>query len=391
MAYKANFDLFSFENKVRYRFTDGFDQKQYQIAVGSIARELRQILLPGQNAPVQDEVFPEWLESVRNYLGVYDLSRFEKIKAFKSAIDTMTREDKRTDSMHFALPIHYRLHMPVEPNSDILRDKLDRSVFDGKTFMEAFGSPVFEIDPDVYDEPPPMAAPMSHPGYLTAMQVRERLEQDADDSIWLNPHNHYTLPLQQRKIEKGRLTSFVESKGMFRVLPVIAPSGAGKTRLVSEWMRDYSPKTNPESIWEAGFLSTDQDDQARNPVPWQTWKIKKNTLIVIDYTYAFDAVLKAVANSAINRASGREFKVRLIVIDHVMPKVLQEDFFWHQVASSKRIADQFQTGYLAPELTLKASGNKSEMLCKIIETSALVGTSNREDISHQVQDAVAHL
>ena len=389
MAYKTNFDLSVFETEVRKSFRDGFERKDYQEAVGRISRRIRDTLMDGKNSPARELGFPEWFEPVRKYLGDYSETTFEKATSFQSAIDTMCNRD--TDSMHFALPIHYRLHMPEEPNNTLLRDKLDRFVFDGETFEEAFGRPVFELDPDVYDEPAPMAAPMRHPGYITAKEAHDALERDADDSIWLNPHNHYTLPLQEREGEKARLTRFVTSEAMFRVLPVIAPSGAGKTRLVSEWMRDYSAKTNPESVWEAGFLSSDQNDQARNPDPWKVWEIKKHTLIVIDYTYAFDEVVKAITERAIHRAEGREFKVRLIVIDHVMPQVLHDDFLWGGVASGKRQTDHFNAAYLEPELRLTAAGDKSEMLSQIIESSARVGLPDGTDISQQVKEAMDHL
>ncbi|MBO9466717.1 hypothetical protein J7443_15850 [Tropicibacter sp. R15_0] len=186
-----------------------------------------------------------------------------------------------------------------------------------------------------------------------------------------------------------RLTQFAESDGPFRVMPVIAPSGAGKTRLISEWMKHYSAKANQFSKWEAGILTSDLNVAARDPEPWSNWDIKKDTLIVIDYTYAFDEVVKAIAERAVNRSHRHGFKVRLIVIDHVMPKVLHEDFFWRGLAGGPRSSDRFQADFLERELRLEPEDDNSDMLRKIIAAAAKA--SGVEASDRAVSNALSHL
>jgi len=392
MSRTHNFTLSEFENKIRDAFRDDFDSDEYQQRAGFVAEDARDHFFKDKgDYRGRASNFPEWLKPIGEHRGGYDETEFERNrKRFKyTAIDSMKRD--KSNALHFAVMLHYRLHWGQDDKSIELAARLDKLIFDQKTFETTHTKPVFVYDPDYYTEPPPMAAPMTHPEYITAKSAREALEDNSEDSIWLNPHNHFTLPLEDREAEKTRLTQFVRQEGMFRVLPVIAPSGAGKTRLISEWMRTYSQKTNPETTWEAGLLSSDQNNQARNPEPWKTWNIKKHTLIVIDYTYAFDEVVKAIAKSAINRADGRDLKVRLIVIDHVMPKVLQDDFLWQGMVNSKRGADYFRSSYLERELELKSAGDKSAMLRKIIAAAARVGVRDAPENDAMISEALKQL
>ncbi|MEL6415733.1 MAG: ankyrin repeat domain-containing protein, partial [Pseudomonadota bacterium] len=392
MAYKKNFTLQEFADQLRRLAGKSLDDEKYQVAAGLKARKAASKFLDGETVEEKTNNIPKWLECVRGFLGEFPEAEFERVTEKFNYNRTEYLIGKKSKGLNSALILHYRLHMYHLPDDLKLAEELDKEIIPGqKTFQAVVGKPVFEYDlREVYDAPP-MNAPMSHPGYISSENVRRILKKDADDSIWLNPYNHSTLTLEGREEEMKRLTRFAEQDGMFRVLPVIAPSGAGKTRLISEWMRRYSPKTNLETKWEAGILSSDDNQNARDPKPWSEWEITRNTLIVIDYTYAFDEVVRAIAERAIHRKDGRNFKVRLIVIDHVMPKMLQDDFLWQKVASSKRIADQFRSAYLEPELILKSAGDKSKMLGKIITASAKVGGRDLSEHSQIIKDALAEL
>ena len=103
----------------------------------------------------------------------------------------------------------------------------------------------------------------------------------------------------------------MNAKGDFLILPVIAPSGAGKTRLLNQWLcKKVSTK-----IWDAGFL---KDTDAK---PWIDWKPERNTLIVIDYVFKFRAAIHAIVESAEKPVSA---KVRLILADHIFPDDLED-------------------------------------------------------------------
>jgi len=381
MSFLPVYSLSEFEKAVIVRLEDDELRYKYQRMAGLVARNVRERFppVPDKKSNAEEKVvhFPEWLNPISSFLGSYDKERFnsERTNFNANTIHTMANKSTLVNSVGYALLLHYRLHMSTKTADLEDAARLDRVVFGGKTFEEAVGDPVFVHEPDHYEEPPPMSAPMAHPQYLTAKEGRELLEKNPAHSGWLSPHNHYTIPLEGRKAEFKRLTKFAEGdEAPFRVLPIIAPSGAGKTRLVSEWMRRYSAVTNPETEWEAGFLTSENQDNARDPEPWKEWEIVKHTLIVIDYTYAFDEVVQAIAARAIKRPAGPRFKVRLIVIDHVMPTLLRDDFFWGKVAGGKRASlDLFEARYLEKELVLKSEQDDSSMLRKIIAAAGSVG------------------
>ena len=384
MFFKENFTFAEFNEKIRFQVKGSIGGQKYQEEAGRIAAEARDRFFRSERkAESRAKHFPTWLAAIEPYLGDFPADEFRQTrdKFNNNTIDTL-KNKSGVDTVHYAVALHYRLHMYYGAEDRELADDLDREVFSRSTFEAAVGEPVFTFEADSYYDPPPMEAPMSHPPYISAKQAEDALAADADHSIWLSPHNHFTIPLKGREKETARLDVFMRHDAPFRILPIIAPSGAGKTRLISEWMKPYSARFDPETKWEAGFLVSDRNEHARDPEPWKTWEIKKDTLIVIDYTYAFDEVVKAIADRALGRTEGRQLKVRLIVVDHVMPKVLQDDFLWGRIAGGNRAAlDRFQATYLDKELPLEAEDDASAMLRSIIAAAARVG-------GHEVHDSV---
>ncbi len=132
---------------------------------------------------------------------------------------------------------------------------------------------------------------------------------DINQEIDLNPCNHHSIKLFDRETEIQQLNEFLNGKKNFSFLFMIAPSGAGKTRLATEWMR-----TNvDEEKWHAGFVYEHSRDILKQ---WQDWKPTCDTLIVIDYIYRFKDIVNLVIKKG---ASEEKYRIRLIIIDHVLP------------------------------------------------------------------------
>lgn len=165
------------------------------------------------------------------------------------------------------------------------------------------------------------SAPFKWPAYVLKQEAKnadKELKEGRGEATWLNPHNHYSIPLEGRKREIEILDDFIKKDAPFLKTFIIAPSGAGKTRLVSQWMRKLvaDPSAEREGFekriegWDAGFV------ESRKKEPWEDWQPTSDTLIVIDYTYNYDDVIKAIADKA---KQNHGFKIRLLILDHVKP------------------------------------------------------------------------
>lgn len=249
----------------------------------------------------------------------------------------------KQSNIDFYIAIYYRFHAVLDDMT--FADAIDTEVF-GELLREQ-GQPVFARD----TKP---TAPFIHPPYVSESYVRQRLERDPTDGIWLNPHNHHFIKLSGREKEKAHLDAFMARKEGFLICPVIAPSGAGKTRLISEWMKPYVPSVSATD-WDAGFVAS------RDPKPWtkHEWTIERDTLIVIDYTFAYTQVVKEIAQRA--RADGTGRKIRLIVIDHIFPKDLFDDVFWQGLYQTRSIMEGHHHE-LYPALEIQPEGSQSELL-----------------------------
>ncbi|MEL6467964.1 MAG: ankyrin repeat domain-containing protein [Pseudomonadota bacterium] len=168
-------------------------------------------------------------------------------------------------------------------------------------------------------------APLSRPRYIPEDVART---EDPASAVWLNPHNHHSLPLKGRKAETELLNEFVNADEQFLITAVIAPSGAGKTRLVSQWSRPYIEGDKSQD-WDAGFVTIPDEDQWNE----ENWTPTRNTLIIIDYTYTFGVVIGAIMQRFEKGVPGN-LKIRLLVLDHVLPEKLHLDLAWKDGVSS---------------------------------------------------------
>ncbi|MEO1407477.1 MAG: hypothetical protein AAFV54_13450, partial [Pseudomonadota bacterium] len=209
-------------------------------------------------------------------------------------------------------------------------------------------------------------APFRWPPHVEREQA---ISENADVDVWLNPHNHHSIPLEGRKNERQLLEEFVnDDRHALSICELIAPSGAGKTRLVSEWMRGYMAKYQ-ENGWDAGFV------ESRDPGPWEEWVPKNDTLIVIDYTYNFDAVVDVLIDRFERNAPKR---VRLLLLDHVKSRDRQMD-----LALPERVRDgQFLQGaaglyFKASPVTLEPEPDDSLLLRHVIVCAVDPNTENK--------------
>ena len=161
--------------------------------------------------------------------------------------------------------------------------------------------------------------PFEKPQYVSEELA---FKENPANAAWLNPHNHYSIPLVGRERETNLLDEFMTSSEPFKIAALVGPSGAGKTRLVSERSRQYF-EGDKSGIWDAG-LAKNTDAHLWNA---DNWKPSRNTLIVVDYTYSFASVIGLLIDRFKNKAP---HKIRLLVLDHVLPERLHEDIAWRQ-------------------------------------------------------------
>lgn len=338
-------------------------QCEVRRALGSALRRIPRY--PGANALIQDFEWEDWLHEVElpSDKSEYEwLGRNNKTRNLTNFVSQL--QSKGAGSKYLAAALYYRLHYHVEDLS--FANEVDRSAFRGKTFAEISDSnPVFSITGATPKNI--STAPFSYPPYKTKEQVAQLLAQNPDHGIWLDPHNHHTIPLSGRSEELRQLNDFMEGD-TFRILPLVGPSGSGKTRLISEWMYNYVPIVS-DTDWDAGLVvSTDQN--ARDPAPWQHWDIQCNTLVVIDYTHAFSEVARAIVERA---CAQNQHKVRLIVVDHVYPELLHHDRFWLSLAGNHPSQlSAIESQYIAPKIVLDGVSRNSSLLAAVVLASANV-------------------
>lgn len=150
-----------------------------------------------------------------------------------------------------------------------------------------------------------------------------------DEGVSLSPLNH-TSKLHGREEEIQRLDDLLESdESPFQLMFVIGPSGAGKTRLATQWFRENID----HETWQAGFITDDTKLEE-----WKVWEERQltcDTLIVVDYIYRFKNVVRCITqkglrhinytdnmcrkNTSDEAFTKRPIRLRLIILDHVLP------------------------------------------------------------------------
>jgi len=297
MLFKPKLSFSDFQKLVGKKFRLGFREADYKELVGKQARLYRDDIYPERRRPNKIS-WPDWMAAAR--IGIDEIS-WSRIGSFsENTIGDLVKADA---SILFAYAIHYRMHMYTSDRERGFADEVDTKVFEKP--LRQLGLVVFERVA-VALKP---TAPFRWPDHVSEEDVRR---EDAPEGIWLNPHNHHSIPLSGRKREWKLVTDFIDDKRHFLIGALVAPSGAGKTRLISEWMKGYMAKYN-DNGWDAGFVDS------RDIEPWreENWQPKNNTLVIIDYTYNYDRVIETIFRRFEQGASRR---IRVLLLDHVAPR-----------------------------------------------------------------------
>ncbi len=163
---------------------------------------------------------------------------------------------------------------------------------------------------------------------------------------WIHPYNSEAIPFVGREGELTRLDAFAgnNTEGAdFKIWVMVAPSGAGKTRLTYEWIK----RPPIDSKWRVLYLGLDASDDGAeqkltcldcrlNKVPldavsldtvsknnkngsdWSGWSPSKPHIFIIDYVFGFAGVIKGLVERARENAFSKP--VRLLVLDHTFPR-----------------------------------------------------------------------
>lgn len=190
----------------------------------------------------------------------------------------------------------------------------------------------------------------------TVTESRFKIERVEGKKKWLDPYNHKELPLVGRKNEIALLDKFVEAEGQFKIWAISGPSGAGKTRLASQWAYD-SPVLKG---WDCRVLH--KEDRCK-PEKWSSWSPDRPTLIVIDYMYGFEEVVLKLMG---RRLEPTDSKVRLLLLDHVFSKPLHNDKRWGFSVDGSSLNRNEKYFFDTEPLDLAETSDQAEIIKKII-------------------------
>lgn len=354
MLFKPKLSFSGFKIEVYKKLRDGFYEKDYKEYVGKEARRFRDKFYPIKTGQNKIDWY-NWITAAK--IGV-DIDSWLIIKNFnENKIGDLSRGK---GNIIFAYAVHYRLHMYTNDDERGFADEIDTKVF-GKPLHQS-GLVVFERIA-VALEP---TAPFKWPDHVSEEDARR---EDAPEGIWLNPHNHHSLPLSGRDEEWRLLDDFINHGRHFLVGALVAPSGAGKTRLVSEWMTQYMAKYD-DSGWDAGFVDSRDASRWREGQgdDQEEWNPTKNTLIIIDYTYNYSEVMGAIFNRF---KDGSPKTIRLLILDHLLPNQLHSDIAWRGISSDAGGFDTDGDAFFRPfPIVLKPEADNSILLRDVIAWSA---------------------
>jgi len=137
------------------------------------------------------------------------------------------------------------------------------------------------------------------------------------DDQWLSPENPEGIPFVPRRNEMDKLDAFVlNEKTKFQIWTVIAPSGAGKTRLTLEWLRN----SQVLSHWHKCILKPHQ----KADIGWRDWQPEKPTIVIIDYIHGLEGFIRALIDKFQDNEKSLKYPVKLLVLDHIFPQDFNE-------------------------------------------------------------------
>lgn len=181
-----------------------------------------------------------------------------------------------------------------------------------------------------------------------------------EDEKWLDPFNHKALRLVGREKEFELLDKFIQESGQFKIWAIVGPSGAGKTRLFSEWAFN-SPALEG---WDCRVL---HKEDRTEPEKWSNWIPDKPTLLIIDYMYGFEAVIQKFMH---HRLEPDVPKIRLLLIDHVFSEPLHSDKRWGFSGDGSSLNRNEKYFFDTKPLDLRHTQDQEEIIKSIIARRA---------------------
>jgi hypothetical protein len=180
----------------------------------------------------------------------------------------------------------------------------------------------------------------------------------------LSPLNH-AHTLHGRKNEKEKLTAFLDDESLFEFMFIIAPSGAGKTRLITQWLKDDVMGDAGHNHWQGGLIEDEACEEN-----WKAWTSKPlacDTVLIVDYIYRFKKIVSMIMEKGAgfdNSNTQGKPHLRLIVLDHILPKDVDGGIHWDMLGGrSDRVAVNLENMEKYPPMRLE---HTEEMLTNII-------------------------
>ncbi|NVK17760.1 MAG: ankyrin repeat domain-containing protein [Methylocystaceae bacterium] len=175
--------------------------------------------------------------------------------------------------------------------------------------------------------------------------------KEGSKADWLNPLRNETIPFVSRPEEKAKLDTFINCSEPFQICALAGPSGAGKTRLAAELMRELNGEN-----WTTGFTVNNNSEPSRS---WQNWTPNQDTLIVVDYTFSalntINAIIDRCAILINDTLFSEKIRVRLLLIDHIFPEDMKK-YYSHPVHKNsliKEAAQHYQTDFFHKETPIQ--------------------------------------
>ncbi|RDJ21099.1 hypothetical protein DWF00_07650 [Bosea caraganae] len=278
-----------------------------------------------------------------------------------------------TASEQFIIAIYYWFHFCA--NTDAYGAAIDRELFGKSVFIEintgvVVGRP--ELTPAFSDFEERLQLPLQFP--------KTRI-LTLDKSNWLDPSVTDSIEFVGRKNERAALDSFANSPNSFLIWAVSGPSGAGKTRLVTQWLRDFKAGISAGPDWDAGFLTIQMVRKwQESGGDWVKWLPTRPTFIVIDYIHLFATeIVQLVLHHANLRGNQvKSSKIRLLLIDHIFPEDLDRLFddprFLELSSGGFDLDEKRQLFFRARPLLLRhANQDKADIEAVVISAAEIHG------------------
>ncbi|MDA0976739.1 MAG: ankyrin repeat domain-containing protein [Proteobacteria bacterium] len=214
-----------------------------------------------------------------------------------------------------------------------------------------------------------------------------------------NPFHEDNVPYIGREAEFKLLESFVEDESLFKVWAISGSSGSGKTRLSRHWMQKSEimnesweqlviGRTDLDTAFNTQSLNKGNLIEDWNVEKWKNFTPKFPTLFIIDYLYVYNNAFQALWQRFHNLKESNElkYKIRILLIDHVFPKNLDELKDEKRLNLSNLTDGQLRSMFYKQQpLELQETKDQDAIIYETLKHAA--GDIDK----HIIEEAVSHL